>query len=98
MTRSAVVAEDAQHDIREIRRWDRDQGGIALDSRFVAAFERCVAQLEHFPEIGPPIHESQRRAFLWPFPYMLLYEIVESGLVVHRCLHLHRDPRRWRHE
>jgi hypothetical protein len=31
-----------------------------------------------------------------PFPYLLLYEVAEHEVVVHRCIHAHRDPVSWR--
>ena len=96
MTRSALVAEDAQRDIREARRWYYSRDGAALDARFVLALDVTLTRITQFPEIAPSVHAAIRRALLKPFPYVLLYEARESVLVVHRCIHAHRDPIRWR--
>lgn len=96
MKRSAVVAEDAQSDIREARRWYESLGSPGLDARFVHAVAASLTRLERFPEIHPKVHGHMRRALMKPFPYMLLYEIANHELVVHRCLHMSRDPMQWR--
>ena len=96
MTRSAVVAEDAQNDIREARRWYESEGGPRLDARFVRAVEASLARMERFPQIHPEVHGHLRRALVKPFPYMLLYEIEDLELVVHRGIHVSRDPPQWR--
>lgn len=96
MTRSAIVAEDAQQDIRDIRRWYFARGGTSLDARFADSIQRALGWIELFPELGRVVHGSMRRLLLKSFPYMLLYEVEEQALVVHRCIHLSSDPMRWR--
>ncbi len=96
MTRSAVVAEDAQIDVREARRWYESEDGPRLDARFARAVAASLILVERFPQIHPEVHGHLRRALVKPFPYMLLYEIEDHELVVHRCIHVSRDPMRWR--
>lgn len=95
MTSSALLAEDAQADIEEVAIWYAAHGGAALAARFLDALGSALDQLERFPEMHPVVHPGIRRAFAAPFPYALLYEIERSAIVVHRCIHAHRDPVRW---
>jgi plasmid stabilization system protein ParE len=96
VTRSAVVAEDAQIDILEARRWYESEGGPRLDARFVQAVAASLTRVQRFPQIHPEVHGHLRRALVKPFPYMLLYEIEDLELVVPRCIPVSRDPMRWR--
>ena len=40
--------------------------------------------VERFPQIHPEVYGHLRRALVEPFPYMLLQEIEDHELVVHR--------------
>jgi plasmid stabilization system protein ParE len=90
------MAEDAQSDIREARRWYESEGGSRLDARFVQAVAASLILVERFPQIHPEVHGHLRRALVKPFPYMLLDEIEDLELVVHRGIHVSRDPPQWR--
>lgn len=96
MTRSAILAEDAERDIEQADLWYLTEGGGELASRFLAAVRARLARLERFPEIHPTVLPGLRRAPTTPFPYLLLYEVRERAIVVHRCIHAHRDPTQWR--
>lgn len=96
MTRPVVLAEDAVRDIEAASDWYTDHGGDALASHFLASLRTAMTRLEQFPELHPECAPGIRRALAKPFPYLVLYEIGESEVVVHRCIHTHRDPDRWR--
>lgn len=91
-----VLAEDAERDIEAASRWYTIRGGPALAARFLDALDATLNRVERFPASYPEIAPGIRRAMATPFPYLVLYEIEEREVVVHRCFHAHRDPARWR--
>ena len=96
MTLPVVLAEDAERDIEAASLWYAIRSGPALAARFLDALDTVLSRLERFPESHPEAAPGIRRALTTPFPYLLLYEVSEREVVVHRCLHAHRDPVRWR--
>ena len=96
MTRPVVLAEDAERDIEDARLWYAMHGDLELAVRFLEALHANLARIEVFPEIHPAAYPGIRRALVTPFPYLLLYEIGEHEIVVHRCIHARRDPARSR--
>ena len=91
-----VLAEDAERDIEAACRWYTIRGSPALAARFLAALDAALTRIEQFPELHPEVAPGIRRSLTAPFPYLLLYEIAEHEVVVHRCIHAHRDPVSWR--
>ena len=96
MNLPVVLAEDAERDIEAASRWYAIRGGPVLAARPFDALDAALARLERFPELHSEVAPGIRRALATPFPYLLLYEITEREVVVHRCIHAHRDPVRWR--
>jgi plasmid stabilization system protein ParE len=93
---TVVLAEDAVRDIEAATTWYATSGSVAIAARFLVALDAVLTRLEQFPAMHPEVAPSVRRALTTPFPYLLLYEIGEREVVVHRCMHAHRDPIRWR--
>lgn len=96
MRRSAFLAEHAQLDIDEAGSWYRVRGGPSLSRRFVEAVSVAIARIGEFPEGYPLVHGRLRQARVPRFPYVLLFVVESDSIVVQRCIHLRRDPQRWR--
>jgi plasmid stabilization system protein ParE len=94
--RPVVLAEDAGSDIEKATLWYAVHGGPELAARFLDVLDARLTQLEQFPHGHPEVQPGIRRILATPFPYLILYEIGEREVVVHRCLHGRRDPTRWR--
>ncbi|CAA9352128.1 MAG: hypothetical protein AVDCRST_MAG89-3187 [uncultured Gemmatimonadetes bacterium] len=61
---------------------------------FRAEVEAAINSIRENPlryvRVGPV-----RRALISGFPYMLVFYVSDESIVLARCVHQHRDPRRW---
>jgi len=57
----------------------------------LAGFER----IPQFPKAWHPYTENTRRCLIRRFPNGLVYQILESGILVVAVAHLHRRPGYW---
>jgi toxin ParE1/3/4 len=75
---------------------------IAKDSPAAAAnvvdrIERVFERLSHFPESGQKTDlEGIRRLPITPYPYLVLYEVTATEVVIHHIRHGARRP--WKGE
>jgi plasmid stabilization system protein ParE len=93
---SAVLAEEADRDIDAAAAWYESQSGIALANAFLDDVSSVIGRIERYPGMHTPIHRGARRAYLYRFPYALVYQTHRDRIEILRCLHLHRDARLWR--
>lgn len=63
-----VLHRGAEDDLLEAARFYRDEGGVNLANRFLDEFERVMALLTEFPNIGRPAGASRRVHPLQNFP------------------------------
>lgn len=82
----------AEQDLTEAFRFYRREGGNGLANRFLNEFERVVALLEEFPEIGTPTSDDRRLFPFRGFPYSVIYRHLSSGIRVLVVRHQNRDP------
>jgi plasmid stabilization system protein ParE len=94
VTRPIILTEAAREDIETARRWYREHSGV-LSRDFIRTLRACIEGIEQFPEGHPVVHRDARRALLRRFPYMLLYVVRESAILIVGCMHTRREPRRW---
>ncbi|HTF15160.1 MAG TPA: type II toxin-antitoxin system RelE/ParE family toxin, partial [Burkholderiales bacterium] len=66
--------------------------GDAFLLEAVAAIER----IRQFPDAWHPLGENVRRCRLRRFPYGLIYQADETGVLVVAVAHTHRRPEYWR--
>lgn len=95
MTRWLVVRSAAEADIEDAVRWYEAQRP-ALGPEFVQAVDACLAGIERHPELHAEQYRRARRALLRRFPYAVFYVIQAESIDVVACLHMRRDPYRWR--
>ncbi|MGI8619511.1 MAG: type II toxin-antitoxin system RelE/ParE family toxin [Gemmatimonadaceae bacterium] len=95
MNRRLRFTQATSADIADAYSWyEAQQAG--LGEEFRAELNLAFTLLSEFSEAGPAVHHNLRRLLLRRFPYAVYYRVVESGIEVRGCLHLHRDPRAWR--
>ena len=70
--------------------------GSGTAREFVDAVDGVIARITEFPENHPIVHARLRLARLRRFPYLILFAVETNAIVVYRCVHTRRDPRRWR--
>ena len=67
-----------------------------LARRFVRRTSEVIDMLRLFPGSGSPLGRHARRFPLSPFPYDLVYVIVESDIYLIAFAHHKRQPGYWR--
>ena len=94
MTWKLVVRPRARLQIAEAFDWYNSQAeGLADD--FLRDVERSLEVIWHNPYQYQVLRGDLRRATLRRFPYMIVYAVVDDEVIVLRCVHGRRDPRRW---
>jgi plasmid stabilization system protein ParE len=75
-------------------RYDAERPGLGAE--FLQAVRRTIAQIEAFPESGPPYTAGGgRRVLVGGFPYGVVYDVGEDRVTVVAIAHLRRGPRYW---
>jgi toxin ParE1/3/4 len=82
----------AADDLSQAARFYRLEGGRALAARFVDEFERVMALLEEYPEIGTPVDPLRRSFPFSTFPYAVIYRPLPKEVRVLVIRHQSRDP------
>jgi plasmid stabilization system protein ParE len=77
-----------------MRWYDAQRSGLGTE--FEEALDASLQLITRFPEAGPVVLHDVRRLLLRRFPYALYYRLTEQVIEVRACLHMRRDPRRWR--
>ena len=58
----------------------------------IRAVRRQLASLDQFPAVGSPVHAGTRKLPIKGQPFVLLYEVDDSRLLILRLIH-HRSDR-----
>lgn len=67
-----------------------------LGDDFLAEVLNAIDRIREYPEAWPVFTRNSRRCLVRRFPYGILYQVVENGLLVAAVAHLHRNPSYWR--
>ncbi len=89
---SRSIHRAAQDDLTTAFAFYRREGGKGVAGRFLDEFERVVALLEKFHEMGSPTSDGRRSYRLTGFPYSLIYRCIDSDIRVLVVRHQSRDP------
>lgn len=90
-----LIRPAAAADIEDAFRWyERQRAG--LGNEFVAAIQTALDDVAAHPAKYPVIHRGARRAFVRRFPYAIFYRPWAERVVVVACMHVRRDPIRWK--
>ena len=84
-------------DLIEALAW-YDARSTALGDRFRAAVDAAYDEIETSPELSPfAFHDLNVRFYrLRRFPYLILYRVEESTIIVIGIWHGASDPEKWR--
>ena len=94
MTRQLIIRPEAEDDMDDAYDWHELQNpGLGLT--FQQAVITSLAKIQQNPFLYPVIHQQTRHALLKRFPYVLLYFITDTTIVVTACFHNKRDPNVW---
>ena len=91
-----LVRPEVDVDLREAESWyERQRPGLGHD--FLRAVRRAVSALPE-PPFCHSIRERQfqvRWTYAKPFPYRIVYRVIQDTVVVYTVLHTARHERHW---
>jgi toxin ParE1/3/4 len=93
------VLAEAEQEIESARRYD-NQRAFALGDRFLDELWRTLEEIDMHPEAFPkletlPDDEPFRRALLKVFPFAVIFERIDSEVVIVALAHTSRRPNYW---
>jgi plasmid stabilization system protein ParE len=89
-----TIRPRARLQIAEAIDWyDSQEPGRGDD--FLGSLQDTIESICHNPHQYQVLRGDLRRAVLRRFPYLVIYGVVDDEVIVLRCVHAHRDPRRW---
>jgi len=84
----------AQSELDEAIDWNAQQAPGLGDS-FLVEFLRTIQLIERHPHGWHPLSNLTRRCRLRRFPYGVIYNQDEQGILIVAVAHLHRRPAYW---
>jgi plasmid stabilization system protein ParE len=94
MTASIRFRPDAAAEIFEAVDWYESRAK-GLGAEFLRSLDAGLAAIRRNPLACPVVLGTVRRAVLRRFPYTLIYNVSEDGILIVACIHGRRDPKRW---
>lgn len=91
----------ARLDADEAANWYAEQGGLALELRFIQSLDTAIAQIAGQPGIGASRYAQVlklRDLRFWSlkgFPYLIFYLERDTHVDIWRVLHAQRDIPAW---
>ena len=86
---------EAEEDLAEAVRWYR-RARRELGSEFLRAAEARLEELRRMPLAFPIVEGTVRKSTMRRFPYSFFYSVRANDVIVIACLHVSRDPQRWK--
>jgi hypothetical protein len=69
---------------------------IGLGDIFLLEVLNAIERIKHFPEAWHPFSNNTRRCQLHRFPYGIIYQILDTEILIIAIAHLHRKPDYWK--
>ena len=89
------VLEVAEKELDEAVSYYNNQVA-GLGDAFLLEAVAAIERIRQFPDAWHPLGENVRRCRLRRFPYGLIYQADETGVLVVAVAHTHRRPEYWR--
>ncbi len=67
-----------------------------LGDEFLVEVLHVLERIKHFPQAWHPFTDSTRRCQLRRFPYGIIYQILDTEILVIAVANLHRYPAYWK--
>jgi len=90
---SLVVKPRAIEMAKEAYEWYEEQQ-LGLGGRFVFEMERCLSKLEYQPLLYAKIKKNFRQILLNDFPYVVVFEIFKTDVVIYAVFHTSQSLRK----
>lgn len=89
------LLEIAQIELGEsIEYYNSESAG--LGDEFLVEVIHALERIKNFPEAWHPFTDTTRRCQLHRFPYGIIYQILDTELLVIAVANLHRNPDYWK--
>lgn len=63
-----------------------------LGERFLDKMELLLSDIAKHPKLYPEKYKSFRQAIIKPFPYLIIFEIIDHSIVVYKVVFAKRHP------
>ncbi len=91
MKYTLTVKSSAALEIIEAYLWyEKQQEG--LGELFFDELDLCYNHIIKHPQTCPKTYKSYRKAIINRYPYVVIYEIIKSEIIVYSVFHTSRDP------
>lgn len=64
-----------------------------LGELFLTELENCLKKVQTTPEANGKVKKNYRQGKLQRFPYVIIYEIIQTEIIVLSIFHTRRNPR-----
>ena len=94
MSLPMVFRDEAQSEFDEAVDWyERQRGGLGFE--FIEEVQKTLDQIVLAPQRCPFIFEDAKLALVRRFPYLVIYRIEATEIVILAVFHQRRDPLQW---
>jgi plasmid stabilization system protein ParE len=69
---------------------------VGLGDAFLLEVLNAIERIKLFPEAWHPFSSHTRRCQLHRFPYGIIYQILDTEILIVAIAHLHRKPDYWK--
>ena len=90
-----IIKEEAREEISDAYFWYEEKQN-KLGKRFLNSLDDCFNSLKSNPKIYAKKYKNMRQALLDVFPFVVIYEIEKSNILVFAVFNTHRDPKKWK--
>ena len=90
-----VIKEEAIADARSAYLWYENEL-TGLGEKLLSAIDNSYKTILKNPYIYQVRHENTRFALVKKFPFILIYEVSESSIIVYFIIHSSKDDKSWK--
>ncbi len=90
---SLVLKPGVQSDTREAYDWYEEQLA-GLGNKFLDELETYYLKIEKYPAAFSKFYKNYRKAGLKKFPFLIIFTIIKSEIIVFAVFHVKRDPKK----
>lgn len=74
--------------------YNSEHAGLGDD--FIIEFVHSLERIKTYPQACQPFTRNTRRCQLRRFPYGIVYQLLETEILIIAISHLHREPGYWK--
>lgn len=94
MSYNIILQAGAENDIESAYVW-YENVKIGLGEQFLNELVVYYEKLMHNPIAFKWVNKNYRQAILSRFPYVIIYKVVESDVVIYAVFHTSRNPKKY---